>query len=115
MNFDSLDEFEKDLKKLSKRRFKSLFEDLDTIKKLLRENPTEKPPLSFRITGLRISTSIIKLKKFACKSVKSKGTNSGMRLIYTFDKQENTITFIELYHKGDKSTEDKSRIYKYFS
>ncbi len=67
MNFDSLDEFEKELRKLSKRRFKSLSEDLGIIKKLLQENPNEKPPWSFRIGGLGISTVIIKRKKFAYK------------------------------------------------
>ena len=115
MNFNSLDEFEKDIKKLSKKRFRFLFEDLEIVKKLLKDNPNENPPWSFRIEGLGISSVIIKHKKFACKSIKSKGSNSGIRLIYAYNKQENTITFIQMYYKGDYHIEDKDRIRKNFS
>jgi len=44
------------------------------------------------------------------KSLKVRGVNSGLRLIYTFFENEKKIVFIEFYHKNDKSCEDKNRI-----
>jgi hypothetical protein len=46
------------------------------------------------------------VKKIACKSLKGKGVNSGLRLIYALFKVEQKITFIEIYHKNDKDSED---------
>jgi hypothetical protein len=54
-------------------------------------------------------------KKFACKSLKGKGAKSGIRIIYAYFEQEDTIEFIEIYFKGDKENEDKERIKKYFT
>ena len=118
MIFEELDEYKKDLKKLLKR-YRTLNDDLEVIKKVLRVTPTERPPFSFRIDGLGIISCIIKIKKIACKSLKGKGVNSGLRLIYAhFEKQnegENEkIVFVEIYHKSDKIIEDKERIIKYF-
>jgi hypothetical protein len=118
MEFDELDEFKKDLKKLSKR-YRSLEDDLETIKKVLKVNPTAKPPFSFNIDGLGITSCVIKVKKMACKSLKGKGVNTGLRLIYAHFENEETqvsqkIVFIEIYHKSDKPNEDKERILKYF-
>lgn len=119
MEFEELDEFKKDLKKLTKR-YKTLTNDLDVIKKVLRVNPAERPPFSFRIDGLGITSCIIKVKKIACRSLKGKGVNTGLRLIYAHfnneeKPEEEKIIFIELYHKNDKSIEDKDRILHYFN
>ena len=45
--------------------------------------PNERPPFSFRIEGLGIKSCVIKVKKIACKSLKGRGVNSGLRLIYS--------------------------------
>lgn len=50
----------------------------------------------------------------ACKSLKGKGSNSGLRLIYAYDRRESQIVFIELYHKSDKPNEDRTRIKRNF-
>lgn len=113
MEFDELSEFTKELKKLSKK-YKTLRDDLNTVKKVLKVNPTERPPFSFRIDGLGIENCIIKVKKIASKSFKGKGVNSGFRIIYAHFKEEKRISFIEIYHKSNKSIEDKDRIKKYF-
>jgi len=55
-------------------------------------------------------TCIIKVKKIACKTLKGRGVNSGLRLIYAHFKEEEKITFIELYYKNDKENEDRQRI-----
>jgi mRNA-degrading endonuclease RelE of RelBE toxin-antitoxin system len=113
MTFEELDEFNKDLKKLLKK-FRSLNDDLETVKKVLKVEPGEHPPFSFRIDNLGIITCVIKVKKIACKSLKGKGVNSGLRLIYAHFENENRIVFVELYHKSEKENEDRQRILKKF-
>ncbi len=109
MKFYHLPEFDKDLKSLSKR-FRTLNDDLEVVKTILDKRPDERPPFSFRIDNLGLETCIIKIKKIACKALKRKGVNSGLRLIYAHFPDESKITFIELYHKNDKENEDKKRI-----
>ncbi len=113
MTFDELSEFKKDLKNLLKK-YRTLNDDLDVVKRVLEILPDERPPFSFRIDHLGIETCIIKVKKIACKALKGRGVNSGLRLIYAHFPDEQKITFIELYHKNDKENEDKSRILENF-
>ncbi|MDI6809889.1 MAG: hypothetical protein QME66_13125 [Candidatus Eisenbacteria bacterium] len=109
----SLSEFERDIRKLS-RRFRTLPEDLDTFintqlnlfHKLGKDNKG-----IFLIPGLDISSpKIYKAKKFACRSLKTKGAASGIRIIYAFYEEEDVIEFIEVYYKGDQENEDRERI-----
>lgn len=109
MIFNELSEFSKDLKDLLKR-YRTLNDDLDVVKKVLEVVPDERPPFSFRIDGLGLTTCIIKVKKIACKSLKGRGVNSGLRLIYAYFKEEQKIVFVELFHKNDKENEDRKRI-----
>lgn len=128
MIFEELKEFNKDLKAL-KKKYRSLDEDLNVVKKILTALPDSRPPFSYRIDGLGIETCVIKVKKIACKALKGKGANSGLRLVYAYfkevdsvyeadevieEKQEPKIVFVELYFKGENVNEDKSRIKKYF-
>ena len=109
MIFEELAEFKKNLKKLLKK-YRSLNDDLEVVKKVLKVEPNERPPFSFRIDGLGIETCVIKVKKIACKSLKGRGVNSGLRLIYAHFEAEQRIVFIELFHKSDKENEDRKRI-----
>ena len=113
MKYEYLAEFEKDLKRLSKR-FRSLSEDLETLKKILAIYPSASPPNSFSVSNLNALHEIIKVKKFACKVLKGSGGNTGIRIIYAFHKEEQKVVFIEMYFKGDKVNEDRSRILKYY-
>lgn len=113
MEFDTLTEFEKDLKKLIKR-YRTLTDDLTDVKTILKVKPEERPPFSFRIDNLGIETCIIKVKKIACRALKGRGVNTGLRLIYAHFEKEEKITFVELYHKNDKENEDRERILKNF-
>ncbi len=108
-----LPEFEKDLKKLSKR-FASLEDDLMTFiktalyafHKLSIDNRA-----IFPISYLGIhSPKIYKAKKFACRSLKGKGAQSGIRVIYSYYENEDRLEFIEIYYKGDKECEDRERM-----
>ncbi len=109
IKFETIPEFEKDLKYLLKK-YRSLNDDLEVLKKDLKDEPGAQPPFSYRIEGLGIETCVVKVRKIACKSLKGKGVNSGLRLIYAFIEIEDRIVFIELYHKSNKENEDKERI-----
>lgn len=109
MIFLELEEYKKDLKSLTKK-YRSLPEDLEVVKQVLIVVPTERPPFSFEISDLGLSTCVIKVKKIACKSLKGHGVNSGLRLIYAHFPEEDKIVFVELYHKNAKENEDRKRI-----
>ena len=113
MTFEELEEYKKDLKQLLKK-YRTLSEDIEIVKRVLIVEPDERPPFSFRISDLGITTCIIKVKKIACRALKGRGVNSGLRLIYAYFENEERIVMIELYHKNDKENEDKGRIRKYF-
>ncbi|MCK4306956.1 hypothetical protein KAW50_01870 [candidate division WOR-3 bacterium] len=110
-------EFEKDIKKLLKR-FRTLEDDLKTfIEKEL--NLYHKLKIDnrgvFRIPGLQIEgPKIYKAKKFACRSLKGKGSRSGIRVIYAYFEEEDRIELIEIYYKGNKENEDRERILNYY-
>ena len=111
-----LPEFEKDLKKLKK--FKTLKDDLEIF--------IEKQLQLFHKLGIdnkgvvQISNlsieypRIYKARKFACRSLKGKGSASGIRVIYAYFKDEDRVEFIEIYYKGDKENEDRERILRYY-
>ncbi|MCK9418320.1 MAG: hypothetical protein M0R70_02960 [Nitrospirae bacterium] len=69
----------------------------------------------FHISDLGIrSPKIYKAKKFACKALKGKGAQSGIRVIYTYHEEADWIEFIEIYYKSDKESEDRERIKRYY-
>jgi mRNA-degrading endonuclease RelE of RelBE toxin-antitoxin system len=110
-------EFEKDLRRL--KRFSSLNEDLKIFIKIAM-NAFHKQKIDskaiFHISDLGIlSPKIYKAKKFACKALKGKGAQSGIRVIYAYHEEEDWIEFIEIYYKGDKANEDRERIARYCS
>lgn len=109
MEFEHLPEFEIDLKALLKR-YRTLNHDKAELKTILKKFPEVRPPFSFRIDNLGLETCVIKVKKIACKALKGRGVNSGLRLIYAHFPDENKITFIELYYKNDKEAEYRQRI-----
>lgn len=116
IEYEESAEFKKDLKKLVKR-FKSLPDDLVTVKKAVIE--------LWHIKGIdNLSTVEIsgfssedfcfcKIRKFACKSLKGRGVHSGIRVIYKWHKRINKVIFVEIYFKGDKESEDYDRIKEY--
>ncbi|MFP4557842.1 MAG: hypothetical protein ACLFNU_13315, partial [Bacteroidales bacterium] len=108
MIFDELEEFKKDLKGLLKK-YRTLNDDIKVVKQVLEIMPDERPPFNFRINNLGIETCIIKVKKIACKALKGRGVNSGLRLVYAHFPASKKIVLIELYHKNDKEKEDRKR------
>ena len=113
IKFETIKEFDKDLKRLLKK-YRTLDADLEDIRKDLNDEPGENEPFSFRINGLGIETCIIKIKKIASDSFKGRGRNSRFRLIYAWCEEEERIVFVELYHKSEKAGEDRERILENF-
>lgn len=113
MVFDEIPEFERDVKQLLKK-YRSLQDDLRIVKRVLEILPDERPPFSYRLENLGIQTCVIKVKKIACKALKGKGVQSGLRLVYAYFPLDQKIVFIELFHKNEKPLEDRNRILKYF-
>ena len=68
----------------------------------------------FPIQGFCLEAiQICKIKKFACKALKGRGSKSGIRVIYVFHCESCKVDFIEIYFKGEKENEDKDRIKEY--
>jgi len=112
-----LPEFEKDIRKLLKR-FKTLEDDIEIfIGKQL--NLYHKLKIDnkgiLQISVLQVgSPKIYKAKKFACRSLKGKGVQSGIRVIYAYFEEEEKVELIEIYYKGNKENEDRERILRYY-
>jgi len=116
INYGETPEFQKDFKKLLKK-FKSLEEDLELAKVAAIElyHIQKINNLSvFPIQGFcSEEIQICKIKKFACKALKGRGSKSGIRLIYAFHCQICKVEFSEIYFKGEKENEDCERIKNY--
>lgn len=113
INYVYLPEFEKDMKSLLKR-FRTLEDDFEKFKKYSLETHFEKnvETTSFvKIEGMcaDLYTSY-KVRKFACRSLPGKGNQSGIRIIFIWEENSRTITFVEIYFKGNKTLEDKERL-----
>ena len=105
--------FERDRKRLLKR-FRSLEEDLsnfiDTELKLFHKQKISSGWIvRLQKVGFE-EPRVYKAKRFACKAIKGKGSHSGIRVIYAYFEQDDRIELIEIYFKGDKANEDKTRI-----
>lgn len=106
-NFDATPEFEKEFKRLFKK-YKTLDDDLEKFKKVLRVTPTGVGK-NFNIIHSSEEIKIVKAH-LACRYLRN---NHLMRVIYAYFEQEQRIEFIELYFKGDKENEDRERIKEY--
>jgi len=108
--------FQKDLKKML-RKWRTLEEDLELAKIAAIEffhirkinNLSVFPVPGFCTDKIQVC----KIKKFACRSLKGGGAKSGIRVIYAFHLNECRVDFIEIYFKGEKKSEDRSRISEY--
>lgn len=112
-----LPEFEKDRKKLLKK-FRTFYDDLDIfiyvqLKLYHKLNIGNNSVFPIENLGITIP-QIFKVKKFACKALKGKGVQSGIRIIYAYFEVEDKIEFVEMYYKGDKENEDREKIFKYY-
>lgn len=114
MQFCSLSEFEDELKKLL-RKYRSLEEDLATLKSVIEIYPRGQESGIVRISGLGISTEIYKVKHFRCKALKNKGVRSGIRVVYVYLQSNDEIQFVEIYYKQKDDRDcNRERILRYY-
>ncbi len=117
MNYSEIPAFTRDFKRLLKK-FPSLAEDFATVKQydieLFHFQKIDKRGI-FKIENAANSDNLqfFKIKKFACKTLKGRGSKSGIRVIYAFHCQSCKIDFIEIYFKGEKENEDQERMKEY--
>lgn len=116
IKYSQTEEFKKDFKKLEKK-YRTLKDDLLVAQRNAIEvfhiNKLDNRSV-FEITDVGSCESVrfYVLKKFACKSLKGRGSNSGIRITYAFIPDENRVVYIEIYFKGKQEVEDKERIIK---
>lgn len=107
IDFNETDEFKKDFKQLSKK-YKLLPDDLLKFKKVV-----DKFPLGtgkhFAMLRSQEKITILKARLF-CRYLKG----DSLRIIYAYHKDKRLIEFIKVYFKGDKESEDKERIERYY-
>lgn len=118
INYEETDDFQRDFKKLLKR-YRSLKEDLETVKiaaiELFHLQKINNQSI-FPIPGFCTEEiQICKIKKFACKALKGRGSKSGIRIIYAFQAKLLKVVFIEIYFKADQENEDSERIKRYLN
>lgn len=104
--FYQLPEFEKELKKLSKR-YPSLIRDIEDVKQVLADSPTGIGK-NFTIIRTTRDVKIVKVR-IHCESLRARRA----RMIYAYHRDRVEFMYIELYFKGDKESEDRERIREY--
>lgn len=104
--FSALPEFEKELKRLSKK-YPTIESDVEDIKAVLLDCPTGIGK-NFTIIKVEADITIVKTK-IHCESLRSRV----VRLIYAYHKDKIEFMYLEIYFKGDKENEDRERIGKY--
>ena len=116
-NFSSLPEFDKEFNRL-KKKYRTLDEDLDSFKfyqiKITHELNIDNKGV-FPISGIGVTVpKLFIAKKFACKSLKGKGSDTGIRIVYAYYEQEARIEWVEIYLKSEKDLENMERIKQYY-
>lgn len=108
-----LPEFDQDLKRLC-RRFSTLDADIGSF--------IEKPLTLFlrgepaggrieRVAGLDLDYPEVYIaKRIACRALKGRGADTGLRLVYAWFPKEDRIELIELFFKANQLVENKARI-----
>jgi hypothetical protein len=104
--FSQLPEFEKELKKLSKK-YPSIPNDIEDIKEVLVSTPTGIGK-NFTIISIVKEIRVVKVR-IQCESLRSRA----IRLIYAYHPDRIEFVYIELYFKGDKENEDRGRVEGY--
>ena len=105
-NFDSLPEFRRELRRLS-RKYGTLDDDLEIFREVLSASPTG---LGNGFTAIH-STEVVKIVKarMACRFFRGKS----LRVIYAYLEREERVEFVEIYYKGNRENENRNRIKEY--
>ena len=115
-DFREFSEFSRDMKKLYKK-FRSIYDDLEAFKKALTSELPNHLSGTVQISNLGrdVKVPVYKVRHFRCKSLKGKGSRSGIRVIYAYELDKALVTLIEVYNKSKRENENRERILKYFT
>ncbi len=105
-SFSRLPEFDKELKRLSKK-YPTLISDVKDIEAVIVESPTGIGK-NFTIIATSETVKVVKVR-IHCESLRSRA----VRLIYAYHEDRIEFMYIELYFKGDKENENRERITQY--
>jgi len=111
IDWDTVTEFRRDLRKLGK--YRHLEDDLRVIEKVLMVEPIGRNALEIPKLG-PLTVRVFKIKKFHSQDFKGRGSQSGFRLIYAYNKSQDKIFLIEIYHKNHQENHDAQRIQRCF-
>ena len=98
------DSFQKELKKL-KKRYRSLPEDLKVLEKLILKFPEGEDSRHCNALKKEAHMCICK-RRMMCRAVKG----SEFRVVYFYEGKALELMYLEIYFKGDKTTEDSKRL-----
>ena len=96
--------FQRELKKL-KKRYRSLPEDLKILEKLSLKFPEGEDSRHCNALKKKAHMRICK-RRMMCRAVKG----SEFRVIYFYDGKAFELLYLEIYFKGNKTTEDSKRV-----
>lgn len=105
-NFNELEEFEKEFKRLFKK-YKTLNDDFEKFKQVIIATPTGIGKNFVIIHSLQ-NVKIVKAR-MACRTLRDRS----LRVVYSYYEREQKVEFIEIYFKGEKENEDRERIKEY--
>ncbi len=105
-HFERLPEFEREFKKLVKK-YRSLPNDIKDLEEVLEASPTGMGK-NFTIIHSTESVKIVKAR-LACESL----SDRSVRIIYAYHDYAIEFMYIEIYFKGNKENEDRTRIEEY--
>lgn len=106
-------EFENDKHKL--RKYRHLEDDLITLRKVMEVTPIPRGSVLIHEKKRKFAGDIYKLEKFHSQDFHGKGARSGIRVIFHYNKETQTITFIQIYyHEREDSDCDKERLARLF-
>ena len=108
MNFDETSDFQKDVKRLTKK-YKSIPNDLKVFQRVVSHDPSGSNKKHFHILTQTDDCIIVKAR-FRCRYLRRQFL---LRIIYAYHPCVQKIVFIELYFKGDKENPNEQRIQKY--
>jgi mRNA-degrading endonuclease RelE of RelBE toxin-antitoxin system len=106
IRFEHWGRFEKEFDRL-KRKFRTLLEDLERLKKVIALDPTG--PSQHRTVLHRSEKACIVKGHLYCKTLR----RDSLRIIYAYHEDRITLVWIEVYHKAQKANEDRARIAEY--
>ncbi len=113
LDYSTIPAFERDFKKLEKR-YKSLKKDFELMKRAAIElyflhgidNRSIVPIAHF----CDDEHKSYKVRKIAYMALKSRGVNSGLRVVFVYLPQKRSVIFIEIYFKADQANENRARL-----